>query len=151
MCGRRNVSMPRRKRRKRVQSLQRKKRRYARELEKTVGKVEKALAGNGSATIDVGDWMLCLTQYQSLLAKVKSSFSRMMVRKTDFFRRVSGMYSTAVPPGAVKALRSLGRSAALLVTTLIIVGFASPAYSGRANRTHRQVAAAISQRRFPVR
>ena len=73
------------------------KRRYARKLEQTTTKVEKALVGNESATIDLGDLDVCQMQYQTL-SESEIVFQPNDGPQTDFLSRVNETYSTAVLP-----------------------------------------------------
>ena len=60
------------------------KRRYARELEKTVGKVEKALSGAGSATVDLGDLASLPDAVSELVGESEVVFSPNDGPQTEF-------------------------------------------------------------------
>ena len=104
------------------------KRRYARKLEQQATKVENALVGNASATIDLGDVADLPDPVSDLSERAKSFSSRMTDLKQTFFRRVSETYSTAVLPVVEKVLHFL-LIRYVIVTILIIVGFFSVVHS----------------------
>ena len=97
-------------------------RRYnAKNLEKKLGKVEKALRYD-SATIDLGDLDALPDAVSDLVGESEVVFQPNDGPQTDFLRRVSETYSTAVLPVVVNLSLSWPILCAS-VTTLIIVGF----------------------------